>query len=111
MSEVKAHARPAAPADAPPAGLAAAVAAVAIGFAALANRAIDLFVQFQAPRPWVAFIVCPAGRVASCLLTRHIFPGAHGNGIPQVIAVQHMTDREAIARVLSPRQWLPARSR
>jgi H+/Cl- antiporter ClcA len=82
---------------------AVAVSAVAIGFAALADQATALFVQFQAPRPWVAFIVCPAGLVACFLLTRHVFPGAQGSGIPQVIAVQHMTDREAIARVLSPR--------
>ena len=82
---------------------AVAVALVAIGFAALANAASDLFVRFQAPRPWVAFIICPAGLVASFLLTRHVFPGAQGSGIPQVIAVQHMTDRSAIARVLSLR--------
>ena len=79
------------------------VAVVAIGFATLADLASNLFVRFQAPRPWVAFIVCPAGLVASFLLTRHIFPGAQGSGIPQVIAAQHMTDRAAIARVLSLR--------
>jgi H+/Cl- antiporter ClcA len=79
------------------------VALVAIGFADLANRASDLFVRIQAPRPWVAFIVCPAGLVACFLLTRHVFPGAQGSGIPQVIATQHMTDRAAVARVLSPR--------
>jgi H+/Cl- antiporter ClcA len=82
---------------------AVAVAAMAIGFASLANLSGNLFVEFQAPRPWVAFIVCPAGLVACYLLTRHVFPGAQGSGIPQVIAVQHMTDSEAIARVLSPR--------
>ena len=79
------------------------VAAVAIGFANLANRASDFFVTFQAPRPWVAFIICPTGLIVSFLLTRHVFPGAQGSGIPQVIAAQHMTDRDAIARVLSPR--------
>jgi H+/Cl- antiporter ClcA len=79
------------------------VASVAIGFAALATRADALFVAFQAPRPWVAFLVCPAGIVASYLLTRHVFPGAQGSGIPQVIAAQHMTDQVVIGRVLSPR--------
>jgi H+/Cl- antiporter ClcA len=79
------------------------VAGVAIGFATLANLATDLFVRFQAPRPWVAFIVCPAGLVASFLLTRHVFPGAQGSGIPQVIAAQHMTDRAAVACMLSLR--------
>jgi len=79
------------------------VAVVAIGFATLANFTSNLFVRFQSPRPWVAFIICPAGLVASFLLTRYIFPGAQGSGIPQVIATQHMTDRAAIARVLSLR--------
>jgi H+/Cl- antiporter ClcA len=79
------------------------VAAVAIGFATLADRASALFVHLQAPHPWIAFLICPAGLVASFLLTRHVFPGAQGSGIPQVIAAQHMTDREAIARVLSLR--------
>src|ERR1700722_11650931 len=79
------------------------VAAIAIAFADLANRASDAFVRVQAPRPWVAFIVCPIGLIVSLLLTRHVFPGAQGSGIPQVIAAQHMTDRAMIARVLSPR--------
>ena len=79
------------------------VAAVAIGFATLADRASMLFVHIQAPHPWVALVICPAGLVVSFLLTRHVFPGAQGSGIPQVIAAQHMTDREAIARVLSLR--------
>ena len=57
----------------------------------------------QAPRPWIALLVCPAGLTVSFLLTRYVFPGAQGSGIPQVIAAQHMTDRAAIARVLSPR--------
>jgi H+/Cl- antiporter ClcA len=79
------------------------VAGVAIGFAALANLAADLFVGVQAPRPWIALLICPAGLAASFLLTRYVFPGAQGSGIPQVIAAQHMTDRAAIARVLSLR--------
>jgi H+/Cl- antiporter ClcA len=79
------------------------VGTVAIGFAALANRASELFLLIEAPRPWIAFIVCPAGLAVSFLLTRHVFPGAQGSGIPQVIAAQHMTDRAAIDRVLSLR--------
>ena len=51
------------------------VAVVAIGFAALANQASDLFVRLQAPRPWIAFIICPAGFAASLLLTRRVFTG------------------------------------
>ena len=79
------------------------VALAAIAFAFLANHADALFVRLKAPHPWVAFIICPAGLVASFLLTRHVFPGAQGSGIPQVIAAQHMVDRAAINRILSAR--------
>jgi H+/Cl- antiporter ClcA len=79
------------------------VAIVAIGFAWAANEATDLFLRLQAPRPWIAFLVCPAGIVVSVLLTRHVFPGAQGSGIPQTIAALHMTDQRAVARVLSLR--------
>jgi H+/Cl- antiporter ClcA len=80
-----------------------AVAAVAIAFAAMADRASALFLGVQAPRPWIALIICPAGLTISYLLTRHVFPGAQGSGIPQVIAAQHMSDPGLIGRVLSPR--------
>src|ERR1700679_3555876 len=79
------------------------VATVAIGFAMLADRAGSLLLCPQAPHPWIAFLICPAGLAVSFLLTRYVFPGAQGSGIPQVIAAQQMTDRAAIARVLSPR--------
>jgi len=79
------------------------VAVVAIGFAMLADRASNWFVAVQAPRPWIALIICPLGLTVAFLLTRYVFPGAQGSGIPQVIAAQHMTDRTAIARVLSAR--------
>ena len=46
------------------------VAAVAIGFAALASRADGVFEQVQAARPWLAFLICPAGIAASVLLAR-----------------------------------------
>lgn len=79
------------------------VAAVAILFALVADRVGTMFVTLQAPRPWIALVICPVGIAASFLLTRHVFPGAQGSGIPQVIAAQHMTDRDAVAAVLSPR--------
>jgi H+/Cl- antiporter ClcA len=79
------------------------VGAVAIGFAAVANLAGNLFLWIEGPRPWIAFIICPAGLMISFLMTRYVFPGAQGSGIPQVIAAQHMTDREAVSRVLSLR--------
>ena len=50
------------------------VALVAIGFAWAANAATDVFMRVQAPRPWIAFIICPAGIVVCFLLTRYVFP-------------------------------------
>ena len=40
------------------------IAIAAIAFAWAANKADALFVDFQAPRPWVALMICPAGLVA-----------------------------------------------
>ncbi len=79
------------------------VSLVAIGFAMAADTASAWFVQLQAPRPWIALLVCPAGLAASFLLTQYVFPGAQGSGIPQVIAAQLLSDRTVIARVLSLR--------
>jgi H+/Cl- antiporter ClcA len=79
------------------------VAAVAIGFAQAADLASDLFLHVIAGRPWLPFILCPAGLTVSFLLTRHVFPGAQGSGIPQTIAALHMTDQSVVNRVLSPR--------
>ena len=79
------------------------VAVVAIGFASAADVAGQLFLNLVEPRPWLVFIVAPAGLAISVLLTRKVFPGAQGSGIPQVIAAIHMTDPGMINRVLSMR--------
>jgi H+/Cl- antiporter ClcA len=79
------------------------VAVVAIGFASAADAAGHLFLQITGPRPWIVFILAPAGLAVSVLLTRKLFPGAQGSGIPQVIAALHMTDLGMMDRVLSIR--------
>ncbi len=79
------------------------VAVVAIGFASAADAAGQLFLHIMQPRPWVVFILAPAGLAVSVMLTRNVFPGAQGSGIPQVIAALHMTDLRMIDRVLSMR--------
>jgi H+/Cl- antiporter ClcA len=79
------------------------VAVVAIGFASAADAAGQLFLHVMEPRPWVVFILAPAGLALSVQLTRKVFPGAQGSGIPQVIAALHMTDLGMINRVLSLR--------
>jgi H+/Cl- antiporter ClcA len=79
------------------------VAAVAVGFAKAADWASGLFPHFATGHAWLPFIVAPAGLTIAFLLTRHVFPGAQGSGIPQTIAALHMTDPAMIDRVLSPR--------
>ena len=79
------------------------VGAAAIVFASLADRAGALFLALVAGRPWLPFVMTPAGLALSLYLTRTVFPGAQGSGIPQVIAALHMQQAERIDAVLSPR--------
>jgi H+/Cl- antiporter ClcA len=79
------------------------VSVIAIGFATGADLAMRAFQWALDGRPWLAFVIAPAGLAVSLLLTRHVFPGAQGSGIPQVIAALHMTDAAVVARVLSLR--------
>jgi H+/Cl- antiporter ClcA len=79
------------------------VAAVAVGFAKAADWAGGLFLHFAAFHLWLPFVIAPAGLAIAFLLTRHVFPGAQGSGIPQTIAALHMHDADMVDRVLSPR--------
>ena len=79
------------------------VAAVAVAFAQAANGAGSLFLHVTAGRPWLPFLIAPAGLTLSVLLTRFVFPGAQGSGIPQTIAALHMNDQAMVSRVLSLR--------
>ncbi len=79
------------------------VAVVAIGFARGADAASAVFERAIDGRPLLAFVLAPAGLVVSLWLTRHVFPGTQGSGIPQVIAALHINDETVIGRVLSLR--------
>jgi H+/Cl- antiporter ClcA len=79
------------------------VALVAIGFAAAADVVTGLFLDLVRSRPWLVFALAPSGLALSVVLTRTVFPGAQGSGIPQVIAALHMTDQAIVRRVLSLR--------
>ncbi len=79
------------------------VALLALGFARAADRAQDVFGDALAGRPLLIFVLAPAGFALSVWLTRRVFPGAQGSGIPQTIAALHMTEQAAIDRILSPR--------
>ncbi|GAB0116560.1 chloride channel protein [Acidisoma sp. 7E03] len=86
---------------------AAIVALVAIAFARLADGAQDLFTAATAGhRAWLVLLIAPTGFALSVYLTRTVFPGAQGSGIPQVIAALKMTDSRMVERVLSLRVGL-----
>lgn len=81
-------------------GGAIAVGAIGVAFAWAANRAQDLF-QSMLISPWLALAITPAGFVLCAWLTRVVFPGAEGSGIPQAIAARSLRDDSVRGRFLS----------
>jgi H+/Cl- antiporter ClcA len=79
------------------------VAAVAVTFAQAADAAGGLFLRYAAGHAWLPYVIAPTGLSLSFLLTRYVFPGAQGSGIPQVIAALHMHDEAMVNRILSVR--------
>ena len=79
------------------------VSLVAIGFARAADVSDALFHRALAVSPYLPLALAPAGLALSVWLTVHVFPGAQGSGIPQVIASLEMDDPEQINAVLSLR--------
>jgi H+/Cl- antiporter ClcA len=77
------------------------VAVMAIFFARAADAGQGVFQAILGVNRALVFIVAPAGLAVSVVLTRKLFPGAQGSGIPQVIAALHMTDGPSIRRILS----------
>jgi H+/Cl- antiporter ClcA len=84
-------------------GGALSVGLVAIGFARAAVFADDLFKHLLAVSPYLALVATPAGLWLSLWLTRRVFPGAEGSGIPQTIAALEMSDQAGRNKVLSLR--------
>src|SRR5580658_1796069 len=62
------------------------VETVDVGFDKAADWAGGLFLHFAAGHVWWPYAIAPAGLAIAFLLTRHVFPGAQGSGIPQTIA-------------------------
>lgn len=83
-------------------GGAVTVGIVSVVFTAAANRAQALFHHLLF-NPWLALAVTPAGFVLCAWLTRTVFPGAQGSGIPQAIAARRLSDDGLRARLLSLR--------
>lgn len=79
------------------------IAVVAVFFARAADAAQAGFFRLLAGRPWLAFVIAPVGLGLSVWLTRTVFRGAQGSGIPQAIAAMHVEDPRQIGSVLSLR--------
>jgi H+/Cl- antiporter ClcA len=79
------------------------VSLVAIAFAWAANVSDAVFHRGLAVSPYLALVITPVGLALSVLLTKHVFPGAQGSGIPQVIASLEMDDPVTVRSVLSLR--------
>lgn len=62
------------------------VGLAAVAFALLSDAAAEGFAHWAALHPWLPFVVTPLAGAALLWLTRNLFPGAQGSGIPQVIA-------------------------
>jgi H+/Cl- antiporter ClcA len=80
--------------------------AIAVGLTAvLYARLIDLgyntFLDLQKQHRWLTLLLTPAVAAASAWLTRKLFPGAEGSGIPQVIATLHTNTSAAGERLLT----------
>lgn len=66
-------------------------------------RANALFAHVTAQRHWIVFLLCPFGLALIVFLTRRVFPGAQGSGIPQAMAGLDMHDAADVDSVLSLR--------
>ena len=76
-------------------GLVAAVFTIAI------NWATGAFARVYAARPWLPFLLCPGGLGMIVLITRNVFPGSQGSGIPQAMAGLRMPNPKQVDRLLS----------
>ncbi|WP_265000996.1 chloride channel protein, partial [Komagataeibacter europaeus] len=72
-------------------------------FAHLGDAAADLRYHIVALNAWSMLLIAPLGLVAITWLTRLLFNGAQGSGIPQTIATLHMHNFMLMDRILTLR--------
>ena len=79
------------------------VGSIAILFAMGADQSNILLHRMVAYSPYLPLVVTPAGLALAVYVTRRIFPGAEGSGIPQVIAALQIQEDKLRGSVLSLR--------
>ncbi|MGH7043745.1 MAG: chloride channel protein [Acetobacteraceae bacterium] len=82
---------------------AAIVALAALFLAWISFRATYAIADFTRGRLWIIFLISPLGLALCAFLTRTVFPGSQGSGIPQAMASLHMDEPRHINTVLSLR--------
>ncbi|MGD8378118.1 MAG: chloride channel protein [Gammaproteobacteria bacterium] len=80
-----------------------AVGGIAAGFALGAEQMEEYHRAIVHESPYLPLLLTPLGLMMATWLTRRIFPGSHGSGIPQAIAALHTGSFELRQKVLSLR--------
>ena len=80
-----------------------AVGALAAAFALASNWMIAFHARIITESRWWSLLISPLVLMAVVLLTRRVFPGSQGSGIPQAIAALRTGDDKLRKRVLSLR--------
>lgn len=78
------------------------VGVVATFFAITSEMGNELFNHVIDKQPWLAYVIPPLGLMLIAWLTRNVFAGTEGSGIPQALAVLDGTKAQR-NRFLSPR--------
>ncbi len=79
------------------------VGMVAASFALATNWMLALHGRILEASPWWSLLLAPSMLMAVVFLTRRLFPGSQGSGIPQTIAALRTDDDGLRKKVLSPR--------
>lgn len=79
------------------------VGLVAVFFADVSEWANEVFHSWVATSRYLPLIISPAILILVAWLTKRVFPGSQGSGIPQAIAALEMRDDGSRAKLLSMR--------
>jgi len=77
------------------------VGGAAVFMAFCADQVQGLFTALITRWPAAPFFIVPFGFGFACFLSRRVFPGSQGSGIPQVIAARRVLDANARASLVS----------
>ncbi|BCK74672.1 chloride channel protein [Acetobacter aceti NRIC 0242] len=79
------------------------VGLTAVLFARFGDQCAELRTRFVTWHPWAMLVLAPAGFAFITWMTRTLFKGSQGSGIPQTIATLHMGNYDVVDRILTLR--------